>query len=221
MGKQLELVLHAAHVVALVPQRFELLRHRKEARQFSFPQRVAPVLGHRRAEIGDKNRQHIIASAEPRAPRGMGEKQVNTVAVLRRDFIEINAHQMPKTVVPRHDIEIGFLDAGRFWHQRIQQATRAFADPLAADRLRCFARRQTGEHEKMPGFGRSTLQGFRYGCHHCAGRIDVPALLKPGIPGHTHFGEHRHLFAAQTRRAAASAARQTETLRIEAFTPGA
>ncbi len=82
--------------------------------------------------------------AETRAPRRVGEEQVNTVAVFRRDFIKIDTHQMTKTVVPRHDIEVGLLDAGRFWQQGIKQAARAFADALAADRLRRFARRQTG-----------------------------------------------------------------------------
>ena len=141
MGKQLELVLHAAHVVALVPQGFELFGHRKEARQFGLPQRVAPVFGHRRAEIGDEYRQHIVASAETRAPRRVGEKQVNTVAVFRRDFIEIDAHQVPEAVVPRHDVEIGLLDAGGFRQQGVEQAACALADALAADRLRRFARR--------------------------------------------------------------------------------
>jgi hypothetical protein len=74
----------------------------------------------------------------------MGEEQINTVAVFGRNVIEIDAHQMPEAVVPRHDIEIRFLNAGGFRHQRIQQAARAFADALAADRLRRFARRQPG-----------------------------------------------------------------------------
>lgn len=74
----------------------------------------------------------------------VGKEQVNTVAVFRRDFIEIDAHQVPEAVVPRHDVEIRFLNAGGFRHKRIQQAPRALADALAADRLRRFTRRQPG-----------------------------------------------------------------------------
>ena len=207
MGEQLELVLHTAHVVTLVPQGFELFGHRKKTRQLRFPERVATVLSHGRAEVGDENRQHVVTFAEPRAPRRMGEEQVNTVAIFRRDGVEIDAHQVAEAVVPRHDIEIRFLNTGRFRHQGIQQATRAFADPLAAHRLRGFARRQTGEHKKMPGFGRGALQRFCDGGHHRAGRIDVPTLFQPGVPGHADIREHRHLFPAQARRAAAAAAR--------------
>ena len=99
------------------------------------------MFGHRRAEIGDKDGQHVVASAEARAPRRMREEQINTVAIFGRDVIEIDAHQMPEAVVPRHDIEVRFLNAGGFRHQRIQQASGAFANALAADRLRRFTRR--------------------------------------------------------------------------------
>ena len=165
------------------------------------------MLSHGRAEVGDENRQHVVTFAEPRAPRRMGEEQVNTVAIFRRDGVEIDAHQVSEAVVPGHDIEIRFLNTGWFRHQGIQQATRAFADPLATHRLRGFARRQTGEHKKMSGFGRGALQRFCDGGHHRAGRIDVPALFQPGVPGHPHVGEHRHLLSPQARRAAAAAAR--------------
>ncbi len=220
MGKELELVLYAAHVVALVPQRFKLLRHRKEARQFGLPQRIAPMFGHRRAEVGDKDGQHIVTSAETRAPRRMGEEQVDTVAVFRRNVVEIDAHQMSKAVIPRHDVEVRFLNAGGFRHQRIQQAARAFTDTLAADRLRRFTRRQPCQHKQVPGFGWGTLQRFCNSGHHRAGGIDVPTLLQPGVPGHPHVREHCHLFPAQTRRTASTAARQAKTLWIETFTTG-
>lgn len=94
------------------------------------------MLSHCRAEVGDENRQHVVTFAEPRAPRRMGEEQVNTVAIFRRDSVEIDAHQVSEAVVPRHDIKVRFLNAGGFRHQGIQQATRAFADPLTAHRLR-------------------------------------------------------------------------------------
>ena len=112
MREQLQLIFHTANIVALVPQGFKLLRHRKETCQFGFPEWIAPVLGHRRAEIGDKRRQHI-AIFNTAAPGLVGEIEINTVTVFCGKRGKIDAHQPTKTVVPRHDIEIGFLDAGR------------------------------------------------------------------------------------------------------------
>lgn len=96
----------------------------------------------------------------------MGEEQINTVAVFRRNVIEIDAHQVPKAVIPRHDIEVRFLDAGGFRHQGVEKTTGAFADPLAADRLGRFARWQTCQQEEVAGFGRGALQRLRHRRHH-------------------------------------------------------
>ncbi|MNS70811.1 hypothetical protein D3C72_1041600 [compost metagenome] len=217
MAEEFQLIFHAAHVIALVPQSFELCGDSKEARQLRFPLRFAAMLGHCRAEVGDENRQYVIAFAESASPRRMGEKEVDAVTIFRRNGVEIHPHQMTKTVVPRHDVEVRFLDAGRFRHQRIQQTPRAFADPLTHGLLRRFARRQSRQHKQMARFRGGALQGFRHRHHDGAGGIDVPALLKPGVPGHPHIRQHRHLFTTQPRRAAPTAARQAQPLGIKAF----
>src|SRR4051812_5879454 len=50
---------------------------------------------------------------------------------------------------------------------------------------------------------------------------DVAALLEPRVPGHPDAGECRDLFAAQSRRTAATARRQADLLGRDPFPPAA
>ncbi len=203
-----------------MPQRFKLRRGGEKARQFVFPRRIAAVLGHRGAEIGDEGRQHI-AIFDPAAPGLMGQIEINAVAIFFREGGEIDAHQAAEAVVPRHNIKVRFLNAGRLRHQAVQHPAGARADAFAHRHLGGFRRGQPGEHEQMPGLQRTALQGIRHPHQHRLRRIHLPPLLQPGVPGNADVGEHRHLFPAQTRRAPAAHPGQPQALRIEAFTAGA
>lgn len=178
--KMFNLVFHAAHLVALMPQRFKLRRGGEKARQFVFPRRIAAVLGHRGAEIGDEGRQHI-AIFDPAAPGLMGQIEINAVAIFFREGGEIDAHQAAEAVVPRHNIKVRFLNAGRLRHQAVQHPAGPWADAFAHRHLGGFRRGQPGEHEQMPGLQRTALQGIRHPHQHRLRRIHLPPLLQPGV----------------------------------------
>ncbi len=206
MVKVFHLILHPAHLIALMPERLELRRRGEKARQLILPQRIAAVLRHRRAEIGDKRRQHV-AILDAAAPGFIGQIQINAVAILFRNGGEIDAHQAAEAVVPGHNIKARLLNTGGLRHQAIKHPPGARADAFAYRDLRGFRRRQSGQDKQMSGLQRAALQRVRHRHQHGLGRIHFPPLLKPGVPGDADLRQHRHLFPPQARRAPPADAR--------------
>ncbi len=206
MVKVFHLILHPAHLIALMPERLELRRRGEKARQLILPQRIAAVLRHRRAEIGDKRRQHV-AILDAAAPGFIGQIQINAVAILFRNGGEIDAHQAAEAVVPGHNIKARLLNTGGLRHQAIEHPPGARADAFAYRDLRGFRRRQSGQDKQMSGLQRAALQRVRHRHQHGRGRIHFPPLLKPGVPGDADLRQHRHLFPPQARRAPPADAR--------------
>ena len=178
--KMFNLVFHTAHLVTLMPQRFKLRRGGEKARQLVFPRRIATVLGHRGAEIGDEGRQHI-AIFDPAAPGLMGQIEINAVAIFFREGGEIDAHQAAEAVVPGHNIKVRFLNAGWLRHQAVKHPAGAGADAFAHRHLGGFRRGQPRQYEQVPGLQRTALQGIRDPHQHRLRRIHLPPLLQPGV----------------------------------------
>ncbi len=150
----------------------------------------------------------------------MGQIEINAVAIFFREGGEIDAHQAAEAVVPRHNIKVRFLNAGRLRHQAVQHPAGPWADAFAHRHLGGFRRGQPGEHEQMPGLQRTALQGIRHPTSTASdGFTSRPCSSR--CTGNADVGEHRHLFPAQTRRAPAAHPGQPQALRIEAFTAGA
>lgn len=180
MVKVFHLIFHPAHLIALMPEGFELRRRGEKARQLIFPQRIAAVLRHRRAEIGDKRRQHV-AILDAAAPGFIGQVQINAVAIFLRDGREIDAHQAAEAVVPGHNIKARLLNTGGLRHQAIEHPPGAGADTFAYRHLSGLRRRQSGQDKQMPGLKRAALQRIRHPYQHRRRRIDLPPLLQPGV----------------------------------------
>src|SRR5439155_742338 len=61
------------------------------------------------------------------------------------------------------------------------------------------AKRAVGEPVQVVALGVVEAKGPGHGIEDLAARLDRPALLQPGVPGHPDAGLLRHLLAAQPR----------------------
>lgn len=149
----------------------------------------------------------------------MGQIEINAVAIFFREGGEIDAHQAAEAVVPRHNIKVRFLNAGRLRHQAVQHPAGAVADAFAHRHLVASG-----------GVSPASTNRCRVSSGlHCRAFATPTSTASDGFTSrpcssqyrNADVGEHRHLFPAQTRRAPAAHPGQPRALRIEAFTASA
>jgi hypothetical protein len=107
--------------------------------------------------------------------------------------------QVQVRVVLGQDVEAGVGHDG--WQrverpQDLRDGIRHRAAP-GADRHR----HRFGEHVHVPPLGAVKPERARERVEHLGAHVDLPALLKPRVPGDAHAGEQRQLLAPQAGRA--------------------
>jgi hypothetical protein len=197
--------------VVCCPEAAELVAHLAEVAHEVLPGRFSQVAAEGRAEHRDHHRQLLVAVDEWAAALAAGEDVPEDVAV----GAEARKQCRVRGIEGEHVVAAGVN--GR---RDLLEAVEHVLDGRVKlnGHTRRGDRRYVGEVVQVLAFGVVEAQGTGDRLEHLHARVDGPALLEPGVPGHADAGELRKLFATQTGGAAAQAGRQADVGRRQ---PGA
>src|SRR5262245_4373020 len=175
-----------------------------------------------RRHPGPQLRDQVVAGRVPAVadlePGRMSEEQPDQVALFGRDAVEVVDQIVVRPVVGEQ------IEPGRA-HQRGEriELVEDVLEVIGQHRAigvggeRCDA----GQPKQMLSLLVVHPQGARHRLPDLRRRVDVPALLEPGVPGHADGGELGDLLAPEPWRTAAAARWEADILRGDAFTAAA
>ena len=183
------------------------------------PGRVPDVMPVGRAQLGHQRRPLVGPVFDRAAAVGPGEQVQQRVPLLRRG-LEHAREQHLVGGVPGQDVEPLGHHAGRQRAQPVQDDLDLRPQHRAA-LVRVRRVRHLGQPEQVLPLDRVQLERPGHRLEHLHAGPDRAALLEPGVPGHPHAGQLRHLLTAQPGRPAPVPAGQPGVLRRDPLAPAA
>jgi hypothetical protein len=152
--------------------------------------------------------------------RGVGEHRPQQISLGRRGGRHVGVEALVGGV-PAGDAPLRCQGIGGVVPDRVEEALQVRRHRRHLIGRGRGQRSEAGQSQHVAVLGNAEAQRAADGVEHLAGRIDIAALLQPGVPGDAHPGQIGDFLAAKPHRATAPGGRQTEVRADQTFAAGA
>ena len=186
--------LEPSHRVA-IPAAAELGAGRPQPIDQGHDRGIAQPVGGLGAELGEEAAAGDLPVVHQLPHRGVGEHQPQQIAIGGIDRRHVGVQRRVRAV-PGHDRPVGGQRVGRSAGQLVQQALDVRRRRFDGVAVQVWRRGVAGQAEQVLVLRARKPQCRGDRIQHLPRRRDRPGLFEPGVPGHAHTAERRHLLAA-------------------------